>query len=191
MAMRTMQFGGRRVAPRQSDATRENETPGASAFRCSRIALLCRAAGFASPPTELITLCVSVTQWPVFLLPAIAQDALAPCHRPSSAHTKQPPRGIELVAVDGMPHAGINPLVDHRTERRQHLARFMHARQGNVRIDVAAAEEHRRAVERPAKETRRAGWTDQPATETNYRGVACRVASDILQRQTGSLRETE
>ena len=53
----------------------------------------------------------------------------------------------DLVVVDEMAHARINPRRHLGAHPRAQLGALDHARFGNMRVDIAAAEEHRRAVE--------------------------------------------
>src|SRR5262249_8969328 len=85
----------------------------------------------------------------------------------------------------------IDAFGDLRAEPPKYLSCFMHALERNVWIDVTAAKEHRRAVERTGIVARRAGRTDQPAAQPSHRRVAPRLARDELERKTGALGEAE
>src|SRR5205085_1516416 len=82
-------------------------------------------------------------------------------------------------------------LVDNRAERAEHGRRLMDPLQRNVRVDVAAPEKHRRAVERSRILTGRSCRPDQTSTQTDNSSEACRVACGILERETRPLRKTE
>ena len=74
---------------------------------------------------------------------------------------------------------------------REHGRRFADAIDGNVRVDIAAPQEHRRAVERTRVNARRAWRTDQSPAETDHRRIAPRVARGELQRQARALGEAQ
>ena len=57
------------------------------------------------------------------------------------------PGCANLVFVDRMAHTWIDPLVNLRAELPEHVGRFVNPLERDVRIDVAAAKEYRRAVE--------------------------------------------
>ena len=62
---------------------------------------------------------------------------------------QQRPRMGDLVVIHEMAHAGIDLRRHLRAHSLTHLRALAHARFRNMRIDIAAAEEHRRAVESP------------------------------------------
>src|SRR5262249_52612411 len=96
-----------------------------------------------------------------------------------------------LVAVDGVPHAWINALVDAREEAAEHVSRLVDAVERNVRIDVAAPEEYRRSVERPRVLARSTWRTDEAAAQADDRRVPAGTPRRELERQTCALREPD
>src|SRR5262249_44639738 len=93
----------------------------------------------------------------------------------------------DFVRVDGVTHARIDPLGYASTKRAQHVTRFMHARQRNVPIDIAAAEERRRSAERARIAARRAGWPDQAGGKPRDRAVAPGIARRVFEREAAAL----
>src|SRR5262249_34677602 len=79
---------------------------------------------------------------------------------------------LDFVRVDGVAHARIDPLGHYGAKGAEHVARFVHARERNVPVDIAAAEKHRRAAKRSWIGARRAGRTDQAGRQTRNRTVA-------------------
>src|SRR3954468_5666840 len=74
--------------------------------------------------------------------------------------SKQIPHRAKLVRVDRVPHPLVDAFVDlcfHSAKPRRGLA---YSFQWNVRIDVAAAQKHRRIRQRARVVARSAGWTD-------------------------------
>src|SRR5215471_3587709 len=90
-----------------------------------------------------------------------------------------------------MPHARVDAFVDRGVEPLKHLRRFPNTDKRDVRIHVAAAEEHRRACQRAVVLARRAWRTDQSAAEADNTRIATRVSRREFQRETGALREPE
>ena len=54
----------------------------------------------------------------------------------------------QLVLVDGVPHAGVNPLGDLCAHTLEDGGGLVYTHFGDVEIDVAASEEHRCAIRR-------------------------------------------
>ena len=67
------------------------------------------------------------------------------------------PHRFELIGVDNVAHARVDALVDHGAELTEHPGGLVHAFQRNMRVDIAAAEEDGRTVERAGIGTRGAG----------------------------------
>ena len=82
------------------------------------------------------------------------------------------------------PDVSAHPLKDRLT--------LEHARRRNVRVDVAAAEEDRRAVQRVSDVApRRPGRTDEPAAQDHDAAVAPRLPRREFRREAGPLREPQ
>src|SRR5450759_55213 len=57
------------------------------------------------------------------------------------------PHKVELLLVDGVTHSGVQPQRDLDTQPAEDLGRVCRALLGDVRVDIAAAEENRGPVE--------------------------------------------
>ena len=102
-----------------------------------------------------------------------------------------PPHLPDLLVADGVIHAGIQHRVHVPTHLAEHVGGFLDSPCGDVRFDVAAAEEHGRVVERSCLRPDRARRTDEPTAQSNECTVTPRVAHGELQREAGPLREPE
>ena len=63
----------------------------------------------------------------------------------------QPPHVRDLVFADRVIHPGIQDRRHVAADVPEHLGGFLDTRRGDVRVHVAAPEEHRGAVERPGR----------------------------------------
>src|SRR4051812_25824119 len=98
---------------------------------------------------------------------------------------------VNLVLVHGVSHARIDPLIDVRVHPAEHVSRFVNSFKRDVWIDIAAAEEHRRAAEVTCVVPRRPRGPDETATQREHTGVSPRVTGREFECQTRTLREPE
>src|SRR5262245_38536741 len=96
-----------------------------------------------------------------------------------------------LVIVDGMAEAGIDALRHVASQAAQDLRGFVHARQRNMEVDVAAADEHRRARQCARIIPRRARWADQAGAQPHRTAVAAGVTRRVFEGEAAALREPE
>src|SRR5262245_46799528 len=90
-----------------------------------------------------------------------------------------------------MSHPGIDTRVDAGAHRLKDLRGFLDAADRDVWIDVAAAQKHRRAVERTGVVARGPWRTDQASAQPDHRCVTPRMTRGELERQAGALRKPE
>ena len=100
---------------------------------------------------------------------------------------KQRSTGINLVVIDGMWHSGIPAKFDGCAHMAQNNFRLLDALEGNMRIGIAGAKEHRRAVERAGIVPRRPRRPDEAAGQPDCRAVTTRMSGDKLQRKARTL----
>src|SRR5690625_7278393 len=104
---------------------------------------------------------------------------------------QQVPDGIDLVGVHGVAHARVDALVGSCPHTLEGRGRLLHALQRDVRVDVAAAQKHRRAFERAVVVAGRALRATETAGQYGEATVAARVARHELAGEAGALRETQ
>ena len=97
----------------------------------------------------------------------------------------------DLVRVDGVAEAGVNAQVHGRVEPGHHRRGFFDPANRNVRVNIAASDEDRRAVHGAWIVERRSRWADQATAEGDDRSVALCVACGVLQREASALGEAE
>src|SRR4051812_49462035 len=98
---------------------------------------------------------------------------------------------MNLVLVHGVSHARIDPLIDVRVHPGEHGSRFLNSFKRDVWIDIAAAEEHRRAAEGAGVVPRRPRRSDETATEREHAGVSAGGAGGGIEGQTRPLPKNE
>src|SRR4029077_6711464 len=97
----------------------------------------------------------------------------------------------DFVLADQVTHPRIDPLGHGGAHARQRGGALVNPRLRDVRVDVTAPEEHRRAREITRRVEARAGWTDQSAAERDEPAVLRRVAIHELRGEARALREAE
>ena len=94
---------------------------------------------------------------------------------------------VNFVAVHGMSHAWIDPLIHVRVHPSEHVYRFVNSFERDVRIEIAASEKHRSAGERPGVVPRRPRRPDESAAEREHAGVSAGVTRREFECQTRTL----
>src|SRR5690242_4348209 len=74
----------------------------------------------------------------------------------------------DFVAVHGVPHPFIDTFVNAPSQPAKDVGRLVNSCERNMRIDVAAAEQNGRAVQRSFVAARRARWADEAATQAEH-----------------------
>src|ERR1035437_1077750 len=97
------------------------------------------------------------------------------------------PHKVELLLVDGVTHCGEQPQRYHATQRAEDLGRVCRALLGDVRIDIATAEENRLRVEGARVVPRGRVRADQATAQPHEPAVPPSIAGRELQSQTGAL----
>src|SRR2546430_13130932 len=72
-----------------------------------------------------------------------------------------------------MAHARVNPFLDGAPQIAQSPARLVHTRERNVRVDIATAEEYRRALQRSRVSSRSLIRTDESGAQSSHRQGSC------------------
>src|SRR5207244_4819680 len=83
---------------------------------------------------------------------------------------------LELLFIDRMGHARVNPFLDGAPQIAQSPTRLVHTRERNVRVDIATAEEYRRALQRSRVSSRSLIRADEPGAQSDHGAVAPRVS---------------
>src|SRR5690606_33741500 len=97
----------------------------------------------------------------------------------------------DLVLVDLVTEVRVDALDDRGAEAPEDQAALPHPLHGDVGVDVAAAEERRGVVQRPAVEALVELLTDQSARQRDDAAVARGVARGELAGQAGPLGEAQ
>src|SRR5437867_3324284 len=98
---------------------------------------------------------------------------------------------ISARSVRGGAQTRIDADVERSADARQLPARFLDALLRDVRITIAATDEHRRSLQGPAEIPSAAGRPDETGGHAGHATVAARVATHELQRQASPLRKAE
>src|SRR4051794_1357507 len=93
----------------------------------------------------------------------------------------------DLIIVDAVGHARIDALDYVAAEPTQRSRGFPHPAQWDVRVAIAAAEEHMRAIERAAIFPRPSFGADESRAQSDYSAVAPGIACRIFQSQAPTL----
>src|SRR5260370_7279955 len=90
-----------------------------------------------------------------------------------------------------MAHARVNPFLDGAPQIAQSPARLVHTRERNVRVDIATAEEYRRALQRSRVSSRSLIRADEPGAQSDHGAVAPRVPGSKFEGEAAALRESD
>src|SRR5262245_3618198 len=126
-----------------------------------------------------VRMCSLMAPWMILPEPGL--------HRPSQGFSN----GLNLVLVHEMAHTWINALVYRRAHLAQHVGRLVYARDRTMRVHVAAAQKHVRAVERARVVARRARRSDQAAAQRKHARITLCVTRGEFERQARTLRKAE
>ena len=102
---------------------------------------------------------------------------------------KQSSACLELIVINRVSQVRIAAEINLGAHSAENFAGFFHSLKWDVRIGIAAAEEHRSACERGGVISGRPGRTDQATAQAEYRAVSPGVSCGKFQRQTCSLRK--
>src|SRR5258707_11147405 len=86
-----------------------------------------------------------------------------------------------------MAHARVNPFLDGAPQIAQSPARLVHTRERNVRVDIATAEEYRRALQRSRVSSRSLIRADEPGAQSDHGAVAPRVPGSEFEGEAAAI----
>src|SRR5262245_53354109 len=98
---------------------------------------------------------------------------------------------VQFILRDGMSQSWVDPLIDLCIHSSEHFGRLVHSFQGDVRVHVAAPEEHRCASERSAIVARRTRGSDEAAAEGEHTRISVSVTGRKFEHEASTLRESE
>ena len=100
--------------------------------------------------------------------------------------------GLEVSVIEAGPETDpVREVLDGRAQFGEDLGRPLDTRQRDVEINVAAAQQHGRAVQRAGVRALLIAVLDEAAAQPDDAGVAPRVARGVLGGQAAALREAE
>src|SRR4051794_10813666 len=104
---------------------------------------------------------------------------------------EQTPDLLDFVLVNAVAHPWIDPFHNRAAEHLDHASSLVHARKGDMRVDIAAAKESRSTDELAGVVARRTFRPDQAAAQADYPAIAARMPCRILEGEAGTLGKSE